>query len=234
MVAILAPAARSKVRPVATLVGLAALGTWGAAPAGCEGSIAETGRGPAGSAPNTDPSGNPPANPSLICTEPTPGAAPIRRLTRFEYSNTVRDLLGDTSRAGDLLPPELRGNGFSNDAASLTTTRVLADAYRSNAHDLAARATASAAALARLTKCDVQKTGEDGCAQIFVDDFGARAFRRPLERAERDTLLAVYRGRAEWGGTTHADGLAAVIETVLQSPQFLYRVELGTPVPGLT
>ncbi len=68
--------------------------------------------------------------PAVTCVEPAPGAAPIRRLTRFELNNTLRDLLGDTTRAGDQLPPELKGNGFSNDAASLTTTRVLVDAYR--------------------------------------------------------------------------------------------------------
>ena len=98
----------------------------------------------------TDPQGNPIGSGSastatggapVDCTAPVPGASPIRRLTRFEYSNTVRDLLGDTTRAGDLLPPEQKGNGFSNDAASITTTRVLVDAYRSVAHDLAVRAT---------------------------------------------------------------------------------------------
>src|SRR5476651_2087992 len=62
---------------------------------------------------------------AVHCDMPSPGDSPIRRLTRFEYSNTVRDLLGDTTRAGDLLPPEQKGNGFSNDAASITTTRVL-------------------------------------------------------------------------------------------------------------
>ena len=32
-------------------------------------------------------------------------------------------------------------------------------------------------------------------------------------------------------GAAHADGLAAVIEMVLQSPQFLYRVESGLRSP---
>src|SRR4051812_19366487 len=33
--------------------------------------------------------------PALDCSQPAPGPAPLRRLTRFEYSNTIRDLLGD-------------------------------------------------------------------------------------------------------------------------------------------
>jgi hypothetical protein len=164
------------------------------------------------------------------CDAPSPGASPIRRLTRFEYTNTVRDLLGDTTRAGDLLPPEQKGNGFSNDAASITTTRVLVDTYRSIAHDLAAHATTDAAALSRLSPCDTTKMGEDACAGQFIADFGARAFRRPLDAAETASMQSVYQaGRA---GATYSDGLAAVIEMTLQSPQFLYRVELGTPVEG--
>jgi len=44
------------------------------------------------------------------------GRAPLRRLTRFEYNNTVTDLFGDTTNPGNLLPPEELGNGFGNDA----------------------------------------------------------------------------------------------------------------------
>src|SRR5258708_2896996 len=161
---------------------------------------------------------------------PSPGASPIRRLTRFEYSNTVRDLLGDTTRAGDLPPPEQKGNGFSNGAASITTTRVLVDAYRSVAHELALRGTADPAALTRLTACDTTRSGEDACATQFIATFGARAFRRPLDGSESAAMLGVYQAGRVSG--TYADGLAAVIEMALQSPQFLYRVELGTPAEG--
>src|SRR5258706_959725 len=177
----------------------------------------------------TDPEGNPINGGSasttaggapVDCTMPSPGASPIRRLARYEYTNTVRDLRGDTTRAGDLLPPEQKGNGFSNDAASITTTRVLVDAYRSVAHDLALRGTADPAALSRLTACDTTKSGEDACAAQFIAAFGARAFRRPLDASESAALLGVYQaGRA---GATYADGVAAVIEMALQSPQFLY------------
>jgi hypothetical protein len=168
--------------------------------------------------------------PSTSCNEPSPGTAPIRRLTRFELNNTVRDLLGDTSKPGDQLPPELKGNGFSNDAASLTTSRVLVDAYRSIATTLATTATKDAAALAKLTSCDVAAQGEETCAHGFVADFGRKAFRRPLNDAESAALYGVYVAGKE--GATHAAGLKAVIEMALQSPQFLYRPELGVAATG--
>jgi hypothetical protein len=164
------------------------------------------------------------------CGEPAPGAAPIRRLTRFELNNTLRDLLGDTSFSADRLPPELKGNGFSNDAASLTTSRVLVDAYREVAVTLAKQVTSDAAALAKLSTCDVAAQGEEACAHGFIADFGKKAFRRPLSEAESAAFFAVYAAGKD--GAAHADGLKAVIEMALQSPQFLYRVELGTPVPG--
>jgi hypothetical protein len=157
---------------------------------------------------------------------PSPGQAPIRRLTRFEYSNTIADLLGNATRPGDALPPEQKGNGFGNDAASLSTTRLLVDAYHSQAHDLAGKTASNAADLAKLSPCDVAALGEDACAEQFVSGFGSKAFRRPLETTEHAALLGVY--KAVRPSSSYVDALAAVIETVLQLPQFLYRVELGT------
>src|SRR5258706_3253145 len=156
------------------------------------------------------------------CTEPAPGPAPIRRLTRFELNNTLRDLLGDATKAANQLPPELKGNGFSNDAATLTTTRVLVDAYRTIASTLARAATTDATALGKLTTCDVAALGEDACAHAFVGDFGQRAYRRPLSDPESAALFGAYTaGRT---GASYAAGLGAVIEMALQSPQFLYRI----------
>ena len=44
---------------------------------------------------------------SAVCGETTrPGPSPIRRLTRVEYDNTVRDLLGDDSHPSRDFPPE--------------------------------------------------------------------------------------------------------------------------------
>ncbi len=170
------------------------------------------------------------AQPPLDCSQPAPGIAPIRRLTRFEYSNVVRDLLADTTSPGNQLPPELRGNGFSNDALSLTTPRLLVDAYQSVAQDVAARATKDAATLLKTTSCDTTKMSETACAQSFITNFGTRAFRRPLDSTESTAMLGVY--NAVRPTSTHADAIAAVIEMALQSPQFLYRPEFGVPVSG--
>ncbi|MEP7049826.1 MAG: DUF1592 domain-containing protein [Pseudomonadota bacterium] len=166
-----------------------------------------------------------------VCTAPAPGGAPIRRLTRFELNNTLRDLkLTSTTTAANQLPAELKGNGFSNDAATITATRALVDAYRSIASTLATSVTKDATALANLTTCDTKTLGEDACAQSFVKDFGQKAYRRPITDQEQAALMVAY--TAGKTGATYAAGLEAVIEMALQSPQFLYRVEVGVPVPG--
>jgi len=42
----------------------------------------------------------------LDCSQAHPGPARVRRLNRFEYDNTVRDLLGDTTRPAQKFPTE--------------------------------------------------------------------------------------------------------------------------------
>ena len=61
------------------------------------------------------------AMPPSACTPDViaPGRAPLRRLTRFEYNNTVRELLGDTTNPADALPSEELGNGFGNERSCL-------------------------------------------------------------------------------------------------------------------
>jgi hypothetical protein len=144
-------------------------------------------------------------------------------MTRFEYNNTVRDLLGDkTSPAADFGAEE-EALGFNNNAANLVTSSTLAEKYMLAAEGISARATE---ALSRILPCDPEVSGEEPCAREFIDYFGARAYRRPLAPGEADMLFAAY----SFGRTVHnfREGIRMVIEAALQSPHFLYRVELGS------
>jgi hypothetical protein len=185
--------------------------------AGCEGEIVGPGTG-TGS--NTDP----------LCALPNPGPAPIRRMTRTEYNNTVRDLLGDTTKPADAFPKDETALGFDNNASALSVSSLLAEQYMDASESLAKTATAN---LSTLLPCD-PAAGEDACARQFIQTFGKRAWRRPVTSAEVDSLDAVYTaGRM---GNDVATGIQLVIEAMLQSPHFLYRVEFGSgsPIPGTT
>lgn len=162
----------------------------------------------------------------LDCSLIHPGDAPIRRMTRVEYNNTVRDLLGDTSEPAANFVPEEQALGFNNQATSLGVTQLLAEQMMSAAEKISAKAVLDMKALAPY--CDVDAQGEDACAQMFVEHFGKRAFRRPLKASEKNRFIELY----NFGRTTyqsHAEGLALVIQAALQSPHFLYRVEFGMP-----
>jgi hypothetical protein len=148
-------------------------------------------------------------------------ASPQRRLALLSnrrYGNAVRDLL-DLAEA-----PVVSSGGGTHDtllpAGPKQVGDPLAFEYNGIAHAAAAQAD-----LAAIAPC---AAGEDelACASAFVDDFGARAFRRPLNADERDGLLAVYDVGREQDGD-YAGGIRLVIATVLQAPTFLYISELG-------
>ena len=151
--------------------------------------------------------------------------APLRRLTHWEFDNTVDDLLGDDSRLGEGFPTESSEIGFDNQAAALSVGSLLAEQYMGAAETLAANAVAD---LDALLPCD-PAGGEDACAEQWIESFGQRAFRRPLTTAQRDRLVSVYAAaKAEHGFDV---AIELVLQTILQSPYFLYRVELGMPDP---
>ena len=161
-----------------------------------------------------------------------PGPSPMRRLTRFEYNNTVRDLLGDTTRPADAFPPEEIGNGFGNDANALTVSRLLAEQYVSAAKGIAERLLADTARYAATLGCD-PASAEDACAQSFIETFGARAYRRSLSSAEKDRLWALYEQMRGLSLDFNV-AIGAVVQAMLQAPAFLYRVEFGVPIADTT
>ena len=161
--------------------------------------------------------------PGGACTTREAFASPLRRLTRGEYNNTVRDLLGDRTAPADRFPPDEVSGGFSNNAAVLGVSPLLAEKYQEAAEALAAVAVKD---LPALVGCEFAGAAEEPCARQFVQRFGRRAYRRPLAASETDRLMALYQaGRA---GGSFAEGIEVVLRAVLQAPAFLYRIE-GRP-----
>ncbi|HEV3192582.1 MAG TPA: DUF1592 domain-containing protein, partial [Polyangiaceae bacterium] len=185
----------------------------------------------AGSGSSVAGTGNVPPPPDCAtATGPLPGRSPLRRLSLTEYLTTVNDLLGvDTKMVAMNFPPDqllaTQGAGFSNNADALVVSDTLARAYQTAAETFAAQAVAN---LAPLLGCD-PATG-DACAKTFIASFGRRAFRRPMTADEQTAYFTLFKtGSTAPEGTTFADGISLVLQTFLQSPNFLYRVEHGAP-----
>ena len=200
---------------------------------------------PRASTPRTDrlpTAGSPPADASRPAPADAAAPAPVPRvcapapalarlLTRAEYDATVRDLLGDgTSPAADL-PAENRVLGFDNNAGAHQATPVLVEGYLDAAERVAARAVQRG--VRDLAGCDPSSAG---CAADWVEGFGRRAFRRPLSDGEQAVFIDLF--DAVSAEADAATGIQAVLTALLQSPQFLYRLDgpgggevEGAPVP---
>lgn len=159
-----------------------------------------------------------------LCKPADPVASPLRRLTRVEYNNTVRDLLGVDLSPADRFPADEVAGGFANNAAVLTVSPLLAERYMEAAELLSAEAVKT---LPVLLPCQPGSTAasEEACARQFAQRFGRRAFRRPVAEPEVERLMRAYTaGRAD---APFAGGIELMIRTALQSPSFLYRFEFG-------
>jgi len=173
------------------------------------------------------------------CNGINPGRAPLRRLTTYEYNNTIHDLLGDTTNPGSALPPQVDSaqNLFGNDADFQAPSSLLVEKYQTVAASVAARATANSTALGMLASCatSVTTSTEEACARTIATSLAPRAYRRSVASTEIDEFVALYKSvRALSSTVTFASGVASMIEAMLQAPEFLYRVEFGKTVSGNT
>ncbi len=171
------------------------------------------------------------------CVAGSPGPRMLRRLSRSEYDNTIRDLFGSfnwDAGKGATFTADTVVNGFDNNASALVVTPLFADQVRQAAEDIASRAVAN---VATLVPC---QAGE-ACARQFITDFGSKIFRRPVTDTELERYLAIYDlaiadategdGNGGGNGDSFATGIELMLSVMLQSPNFLYRSELGQPAP---
>lgn len=159
-------------------------------------------------------------DPESLCEEPSVGSSRLRRLTRLEYDNTIRDLFGieDEIARTRFSPDEKSGGYASNDVAPVSATAL--DEYTAAAEDIASIA---AEQVGSWVSCEPT---EDGCPEQVIASMGLHVFRRPLEAVEVADYVALYDdARAQWDATI---AYRLVIQAMLLSPRFLYHIE---PLP---
>jgi len=150
----------------------------------------------------------------------------IRRLTSAEYEASVRSLVPTSQGLTSDFPPDSRQGGYTRNHLQ-TIDSVLAEMYRSTASNVASEAVT--AGLPMIAPC-ASTDSEETCANQFVTEFGARAYRRALEATEVADLMNVYRTGATEVGVVR--GIALALGAILQSAGFLYVTEIGGEPEG--
>ena len=159
---------------------------------------------------------------------PDPGKVPtdvgrrlIHRLSRLEYNNTVRDLLGVDTRPGDRFPSDGGGGGgFDNNASTLFVPPILLEKYMQAAVEIVAAASSD-----RLFRVRPGGGKDDGtAARESIEWLAVRAFRRPVLEEEMAGLLAFF-DTARQQGASWDDAVRQAVRALLVSPSFLFRTE---------
>ncbi len=217
--------ARSKAKRLLAVVGSGAL------LGGCTAVVDGSSRGQPGGSISGAP-GSPPtsAGGSGGSSSPPPTSAAAigpsagRRLTKPEYLATVSALLGvDLSGRDDagVLPDDQppTGAGFRNDIGGLLPTASRTDAYETLATRVAKKVPWSNGLATFATCTDATQV----CRSSFVSRLGRVLYRRPLTDAEVQRVVVLFDDADAKVG--FEDGARLVLEAMLQSPHFLYRLE---------
>jgi len=146
------------------------------------------------------------------------------RLTNTQWENSVHDLLKLTESTGQsehFLPAVSGVTDFDNNERVVMVNNGNWGDFQGAAEAVVAKVTA--------TDQSLQAVAGTTDVATFIKKFGRRAFRRELTAAEVTTYTALHQKGSTFSGTQSAftKGAALVITTMLQSPHFLYRTELG-------
>jgi hypothetical protein len=153
----------------------------------------------------------------------------IWRLSAVQWQNTVAQALGVaapdvSSFPQDQIDPR---TGFSDDSTGDKITLPLASAYFDKSASVATQAAPGAImALPCLGTAPITAA----CGQMFASTYGPKLFRRPLTAAEATTYANYLASESKLDPA--ATAVASVLQSMLLSPSFLFRTELGNSKPG--
>jgi hypothetical protein len=156
----------------------------------------------------------------------SPGYFRVLALTKNQWRNSVTDIFGlkTLPAAADDFQDAVSGTtDFTNNELVLDVDSRGWSDYQSAAEAVAQLVAGDPATLGKLY------AGSDGAG--FIANVGRRLFRRPLTSQEAARLQALFNMGSSVSGNAgaFATGAELVLEAMLQSPNFLYRTELGAP-----
>jgi hypothetical protein len=177
--------------------------------------------------------GNPEGDPNApIAPAPSTRAA---RLTHAQWENSVRDLFGleGATSFSSLLrsDPVQKGFMFDNDGSTMAVDDALWGGYEQAAADVAEFVVSDATRLEAIAPAAGNPSER---AARLIAELGLRAHRRPLTPEEAGEYSALF----AMASALYTDlsgfeaGARLLIEAMLQSPHFLYRIETSATATG--
>lgn len=208
---------------------------------GCASELTDTGPGMdvavggSGSAPVGNPDGDPttslprssdtgvtpPGTALADCTAPGPQL--LRRLTATQYRNTITNLFGGDAPDQQTLT-DAAINGFRIDADALVVSNLDTELLMNYAESLATWAKDNGRLTGVANNCT--NAADANCRRTFIQNLGLKAYREDLSDAQVASYDALFQ---EFAGGDFAAGAEVVATAMLQSPNMLYRREIGVP-----
>lgn len=180
-------------------------------------------------------------------TPTAPGVAPVQRLTPTEYNQSLADLFGQATidalvEATDVefdggvpvwprsLPPDQPVHGFEGMVDGQVASPWLVEQYAVSAEAVAPLALQSPLFFPCSDVGSLDGADERACSWDGVLRFAQRAWRRPLRDAEVARLDELWQEALDV--LTLEQAVVSLVEALLQSPPFLYRLADGVAVEG--
>lgn len=168
--------------------------------------------------------------------EPEPSIPPpggLRRLLGHQYVDSIELLLGPEAAAVADAPDDPVLATFDA-IGTLESVPSPADVerYEASAAAVAEAATANPETIGQTVPCFVDGPLDDACYESLARDLGRVAWRRPLSDAQVDMLVDIADAGREFGEDDFMVGAQYMLAAILQSPRFIYIVELGDPADG--
>ncbi|MBL4689738.1 MAG: DUF1592 domain-containing protein [Nannocystaceae bacterium] len=169
---------------------------------------------------------------ALACDPDGPSPTPLKRLSARQYRNTLDDLFGSMPAAASAIETalvDLPIDAAEDDGAfvgmDLRLTQRHVTTYYAVADAVANAALEDSAMMSTLAgDCALAPSLDPGCLESFVEDFGLKVHRRPMEDADLDLYLGLV-DPERTGPEVYRD----VVFAMLMSPAFHYQFETEGP-----
>ena len=155
------------------------------------------------------------------------GVPSLRRLTQTQFYNSIKSVFGEEIVVPKLAEPDLSIGGLLSVGASTTTvTPRGVESLETVAYQLADQVVANEAIRSRVITCEPTGLGDESCMRQVIEGLGPKLWRRVLNDEELSQLTSLGLQSA---GTLEDfnEGLTFPIAALIQSPNFMYRIELG-------